>query len=291
MQLDHLEVRGPQTGLVVDTLRGLHIHVVADQALAGAVEAVGEVGRHGLPDDLHRLTRQAVLVDERLRGQDRRAGPVRGRRALQLGQRVVDHPRPQDVVQRVGLLELGVRVVDRVLVVLVADLGEMLCGAAVLLHVLAARRSEHPRRRREQHLGDLGHRQDVLFHRVGAVVVGRLQRTRLHLLEAERDRAVGEPAANRLRGKVQRGRSGRAVVVDVDDRDSAEAQLVERPLTRRRLAVDVTDVALLDRGVVDAGVLERLGAGLTRHVRVVPVLPAARLFELRHPHADDIDLV
>ena len=104
-------------------------------------------------------------------------------------------------------------------------------------------------------------------------------------------RALGQPAANRLGGKVQRGRPGRTVVVDVDDRDTAHAQLVERPLPRGRLAVDVPDVALLDRVVVDAGVLERLGAGLAGHVRVVPALATAGLLELRHPDTDDVDLV
>ena len=92
------------------------------------------------------------------------------------------------------------------------------------------------------------------------------------------------------RRKVQRGRAGRAVVVDVEDRDAGHAQLVDRPLARGRLTVAVADVALLDLAVVDARVRERLGAGLLRHVRVVPV-PAARLLELRHADADDVDLV
>ena len=50
-----------------------------------------EVGHHRLADDLDRLARQPVLVDELLAGEDRRARAVRGRRALQLGQRLVDH--------------------------------------------------------------------------------------------------------------------------------------------------------------------------------------------------------
>ena len=59
-------------------------------------------------------------------------------------------------------------------------------------------------------------------------------------------------AADRLGGEVERGRAGRAVVVDVDDRDAGHAELVDRALARGRLAVHVADVGLLDSLVGDA---------------------------------------
>src|SRR5690606_35401712 len=76
------------------------------------------------------------------------------------------------------------------------------------------------------------------------------------------------------------------------------AEFVERPLARGRIACAIPDVALLDLGVGDAGVLQCLGARLPRHVGVVPALStwlmvrsascaSARLLELRHAHADD----
>ena len=232
-----------------------------------------------------------VLVDERLAGHDRRARPVGGRRALQLGQRIGDHLRRQDVVERVLLLELRVRVVHRVLVILQADLREMLCGGAVLAHVLTAGGAEHPRRHGECELVDLGHRLDVLAHRGFAVLGAALKRAGLHLLEAERDRAVGQSAPDRLRRKEQRRRTRRTVVVHVGDRDAGHPELVECAVTGRRVARHIADEALLDLGEIDARVLQGICAGFACHVRVVPPLAAARLFKLRHPHTYDENLV
>ena len=65
-----------------------------------------------------------------------------------------------------------------------------------------------------------------------------------------------------------------------------EAELVERALPGGRIAVAVADGRLLDVVVVDPGVGQRLGAGLLRHVRVVPVLRAG-LLELGHADTDD----
>src|SRR5690606_2417236 len=115
---------------------------------------------------------------------------------------------------------------------------------------------------------------------------------RLHPLETERQRALGQAAPNRLRRKVERGGTGGAVVVDIDHRDTGHAQLVDRALAGGRLTVDVADVGLFHFAVVDSGIGEGLGARLARHIRVVPVaavfvLAPAGLFELRHPDTDD----
>ena len=151
--------------------------------------------------------------------------------------------------QRVLVLELGVGVVDRVLVVLPADPGEVVGRRAVLLHVVAAGVAEHLRRRRRLlRVADLEHPHRVLVERVGAVGVLDAEAAGLHLLEAERQGAVDEAALDRLARQEQRRGAGRAVVVDVDDRDAGEAELVERPLAVGRVAVAVAGEGLLDVG-------------------------------------------
>jgi hypothetical protein len=84
-----------------------------------------------LAHDLHRLPLQAVLLHEGLRAHDGGAGPVRGGRALQLGERLVHHRGVGDLVDGVDVLELRVGVVLRVAVVLLADHGEVLRRGAV----------------------------------------------------------------------------------------------------------------------------------------------------------------
>jgi hypothetical protein len=85
--------------------------------------------------------------------------------------------------------------------------------------------------------------------------------------------------------KPSASRAGGAVVVDVVDGDAGEADLVDRALAARGIAIAVPDRDLLHLVVRDAGVLEGLGPRLPRHVRVVPI-PRSRLLELRHPDAD-----
>src|SRR5581483_1195884 len=82
----------------------------------------------------------------------------------------------------------------------------------------------------------------------------------------------------------------RAVVVDVDDRDAGEAELVDGLLTGGGVAVAVGGDGLLDLGVIDARVVERLRPRLLHHVGVVPLAPAG-LLELGHADADDEHLV
>ena len=87
---------------------------------------------------------------------------------------------------------------------------------------------------------------DVLVQRVGAVGELGAERALLHLLEADREHALGRAARDRLAREVQRRRAGRAVVVHVDDRDAGEADLVDRRLAAGGVAVDVAGEGLLD---------------------------------------------
>ncbi len=231
-----------------------------------------------------------MLLHEFLAGEDRSARAVRCRRALQLGQRLVDHRCVEDLLHRVLGLELRVRVVHRVLVVLPADPREVLGLGAVTIHVIASGVAEHPRRRRstrELALGD--HRRHVLVHRVRAIGEVPGQRSLLHLLEAEREHAFGEPTFDELARHEQSRRAGRAVVVDVVDRDPGKAELIDRALAAGRLAVYVTDARLLDLLVVDLGVGQSVGDRLLGHVRVVPFLGLG-LLELGHADSDNENL-
>jgi hypothetical protein len=130
----------------------------------------------------------------------------------------------------------------------------------------------------------------VLRHgRLAVAVAVEVQGAALHLLEAERQDAVREAAADRAGGEVERGRAGGAVVVHVRDRESGHAELVHGALASGRLAVDVPDVRLLDLVEVDAGIGQGGGARLAGHVGVVPPLATTGLLEPRHPDTDDED--
>ena len=289
VELHHVDVLGPEARLLVDLLGGGLGEIGADDLDAALLaEGALEVGGHGLAEDLHGLGLEPVLLDEVLAAYDRGAGAVRGRAALELGERSVDQRGVQDLLEGVLVLELGVRVVDRVLVVLPADLGELLLGGPVPLHVLEAGVAEH--------LGGAGrlgieaalldHHREVLVHGNGPVGVLDAERTLLHLLEAERHGAVDQPALHELLGHEERGGSRRAVVVHVVDRDAGETELVDGALPAGRLAVAVADHRLLDGVIGDTGILQGLGTGLRAHLRVVP-FSSSRLLELRHAHADD----
>ena len=128
-----------------------------------------------------------------LAGEHGGAGAVGGGGALQPGERRVHHLGVEDLQEGVDVLELGVGVVGRVAVVLLADLGEVLRGGAVLLHVFPARGAEHVGRGRHSELVQFAQRHHVLHQRLLAVLRADLQRAFLHLLEAQRHHAVGGP--------------------------------------------------------------------------------------------------
>jgi hypothetical protein len=207
VELADVDLVWADLGLLVGQPRRRLRHVRADDrhAVGRLVEGGAEVGDHRLADDLDRPVPEPVLVDVALGGDDGAGRAVGGRRALQLGQRVVDHLRRPDVLQRVLVLELGVGVVDRVFVVLPPDPGEVVGVGAVLGHVVAAGVAEHLRRRRRGlRVADLEHPRRVLVERVGAVGVLDAEAARLHLLEAQRQRAVDDPAPDRLARQEQR---------------------------------------------------------------------------------------
>ncbi|MNG29929.1 hypothetical protein D3C84_1154400 [compost metagenome] len=71
------------------------------------------------------------------------------------------------------------------------------------------------------------------------------QGTGLHLLEAQGQGAFHRTAFHGLARQEQGAGTGRAVVVDVDDRDTAQADFVQGRLARSGVAIHVTDIGLL----------------------------------------------
>src|SRR2546426_1427503 len=102
----------------------------------------------------------------------------------------------------------------------------------------------------------------MLVDRVRPVAELRSERALLHLLETEREDAVGEASLDQLLGHEEGGRAGRAVVVHVVDGDPSQPELVDGALPARRVTVAVADRRLLDLSIRNAGVGERFLARL-----------------------------
>src|SRR3546814_12231948 len=78
-----------------------------------------------------------------------------------------------------------------------------------------------------------------------------------------------------LARKIERGRARRAVVVDVDDRNTGAADAVDCRLARGRIAVDIARIGLLDMAIVEARIRERHVYRLFGHA--VPALTSVVL--------------
>ena len=102
------------------------------------------------------------------------------------------------------------------------------------------------------------------------------QSARLHLLEANGECAFDDARLDGLSGQPQRGRATRAVVVDVDNRNSGHTRAVDGALATRRIPVHVAGVGLPDLVESDSGVRECVDNGLRAHLVVVLAAPWLR---------------
>src|SRR3546814_3799030 len=123
----------------------------------------------------------------------------------------------------------------------------------------------------------------MMVQRALAVVEHEAERSGQHLLEADRQHAVRRAAFDRLPREPERGRSGRAIIVDVDDRDAGAADPVERRLAGGRIGIDIAGIGLLDLIITDAGIGEREADSLFGHH--VPILALAGLGVRDHADA------
>src|SRR5262249_25134602 len=143
--------------------------------------------------------RDSVLLREVVRAEDGRGRATRRRAALIARERVEDLVTRHDLFDGPDLVEQRVRIQARVLARLRADLREGLAFGTVFPPILAPRAAEHLRGRRR--LGEalhVIHHRGVLLDGTRAIGEFRPERALLHLLEADRERALDEPAFDRL---------------------------------------------------------------------------------------------
>ena len=149
VQLDHVDVVGPEPRLVVGLLGGALRHVGADdldRARSSKVE--------GMSVTIAWPTISIACSQRSCSSTKRSEATIAAPEPSEVGEHCslvsgswIIFAR-LDVLERVLVLELGVGVVDRVLVVLPADPGEVVGLGAIALHVLAAGVAEHLRRGR-----------------------------------------------------------------------------------------------------------------------------------------------
>ncbi|MNG17018.1 hypothetical protein D3C84_1009760 [compost metagenome] len=108
-----------------------------------------------------------------------------------------------------------------------ADIGEGAELRTVLLHVRQPGTPEIAQRQR--HAFDLQQRVGFRFEAIEGrwtITENRTQGAGAHLLEADRERTVHGTRCHRLACQEERGRTGRAVVVDVDHRHTRHSDFV-----------------------------------------------------------------
>ncbi|MNP15760.1 hypothetical protein D3C76_1081300 [compost metagenome] len=155
--------------------------------------------------------------------------------------------------------------------------------------MLAASATEHLQRARNA--GDIGAQfvDHTLGHVSGSartVIPVAFQGARLHLLEAEGQGALDGTALDSLASQEQGAGAGGAIVVDVDDRDTAHTHFVQGSLTAGGVAIDVAGVSLLYQVVVQTGIFQGQANGLGAHFDIGAA--GARLDELDHADAGNI---
>src|SRR5690349_14162696 len=110
--------------------------------------------------------------------------------------------------------------------------------------------TEHLRReRRVLELAQAEHLRYVAVHGRRAIRVFHAKGAALHLLESDGERTVDQSAPDCVAGEEKRARAGRAVVVNVDNRDPGQPEFIDGPLTIGRVAVYVASKGLFDQVV------------------------------------------
>ncbi|MNE62458.1 hypothetical protein D3C80_1577400 [compost metagenome] len=128
-----------------------------------------------------------------------------------------------------------------------ADRGKGALGGAVFVHVFATSAAKHAQGHRHALCigSQLGRDLRTLAHDRRAILPLPLEGTRLHLFKTQRQRTLDRPAFHRLARQVQGAGAGGAVVVDIDHRNTAQADFIQCRLARGGVAVHVTDIGLL----------------------------------------------
>ena len=209
---------GPMPGLLVGGLRGVHRRRVRParprpttraprRRRSGGSAASWPAGRSGV---------DVYCVAEVGPAQHDRGRALVGRAEHVLGQRVVEHPRREDLLLGDRLAAEGVRVERAVAVVLGRHLGQGLVGDAVVVHVAVDLHGEELRGEEVPDLAVPGRR--AVVDGVGG------ERARLVLVHADGDADVVLARADGVGRQLQRRRRGGAAVVDVHERDAGEPE-------------------------------------------------------------------
>ncbi|KAL9586585.1 MAG: hypothetical protein Q9203_003813, partial [Teloschistes exilis] len=127
-------------------LGGVPCHLEAHERNGAAVEDIGRIGREALSLDQHGpFPQPRARRQKRLRDHHRRRPAVGGGAALQFRQRLMDCGTLHNLLERVDVTELRIRVPGRMLVVHARNLREISGFRAVPFHVFPPRVAEHLR--------------------------------------------------------------------------------------------------------------------------------------------------
>ncbi|MNG83539.1 hypothetical protein D3C79_422640 [compost metagenome] len=290
VQFDHTNVLRINAGLLVHGLRSPLRHVKTHHLNhRHRFMTNRRIGSQRLRQD-HHIGVQAMFLGKRFGANDRRRRTASWRAGHQTGHDTrPDHLIVHHVFGRHNLAEQGQRVVARMTAGLGANSGKGTHLRTVLLHVLTASTAKHLQSTRDT--GDIG--AQLIYHRLGhvrggtrAVIPDTLQRPGLHLLEAKGQGTVHRPALHRLTCQEQGTGAGGTVVVDVDQRDTAHADFIQRCLATGGITVDITGVGLLDEGVIQASVFQGQAHRLRTHLNIGTA--GAWLDERNHTNADNV---
>ncbi|MNT06206.1 hypothetical protein D3C72_1408620 [compost metagenome] len=129
----------------------------------------------------------------------------------------------------------------------------------------------------------------MLAHAGRTIGKHRPQGAGLHLLEAQGQGALHRPAFHGLASQVQGSGTRGAVVVDVHYRYAAHAHFVECRLAAGGIAIDISDISLLNQVIVQSCVFQCLASGFSAHFDIRPTGP--RLQERDHTNPGNVRFV
>lgn len=122
--------------------------------------------------------------------------------------------------------------------------------------------------------------------RIAPIIPETLQTSRHHLLEAHHKDTIRTTMTYNISCQMKTRGAGRAVIVDVVNRDLCHAELIEYSLATGGIAVAVAGYTLVYIVVVDLRIQHGLDASLKTKLGVIDF--SARFNELGHAYAEDV---
>ena len=235
-----------------------------------AVEGICAIRCHclGCDDD---VGANPVTGREGFAAQNRSGGAARRRAALEPGKRSVHMRAVDDLIRGQRVPENGKRIGGRMASRLFCDQRKRAVFSTIALLIFQASASEQAECHRAVGRAQPGFaRIEKVIQGVWPVIIDTGQGATLHLFEAQRDNAVRAAAGYRLTRKPERRRTGRAIIVDVDDRDAAQSTRIQGSLAGCAVAIDIADIGLLDRWIGDSRIRQNICDRVRRHRSIIP---------------------